>query len=185
LAFPPALWSEFKQLYQLGEVQSLEELLKIPKLVKKYRKLPSFSSLQSRCHKEGWDKQEAVKASELLNRENVLAALAARISPEKIVAKIESQLDAKKSVIVPSNVEGEPGMVDFTDDNTAIDKAITQTAKIAGLYAPQQIETVTKDKLRAFGRSAGEIILSFVPGEKRDACATALTALMAKLDEQV
>ena len=177
MAYPATVWAALKAAYESGEYGSVAELAKCPKLAKKYGKLPKSDAIEVRLTKEGWKKASLAPAIEALTRENLIKALADRgINTTKVAKKIDEQLSAVKTVIDSS------GEANTTPDNTAVDKAITQTAKIVGLYAPTQVENVTPAKLDKFIIDASSVILSHVKPEDVDAVREELAALLDKYD---
>jgi len=91
-------------------------------------------------------KQAASQASQILNNPKFLAEwqseLRKQISPERIITKISSHLDAKKTVSAVSGKDAGAGSVDFVDveDYQAQQKAIEQVFKIEGIGQTQKVD---------------------------------------------
>lgn len=182
--YPDTTWLKLREEYESGNYSSLADLIENTSLHQDGTLVPSLRALKSRCSLEHWEKGKVAADAAALTRDALVRALAKRgISADRLAAKIDAQLDAQKTVIIPSGAEGQSGFADTIDDNTAIDKAITQVAKVAGLYAPVKVETVSTDKLLAFMAALGEVVYEYVPEGRQEEALEAIRMVAVRVDQ--
>jgi hypothetical protein len=175
MAYSAKLWAQLKTGYESGEYASTEELYK--KWSKNGQECPSLRQINRQSVVEGWKKGALKPQIELLTRENMLKALAKRgVNHSRLAEKIDGLLDAERAYV------GKDGEVVTMADNVAVDKGITQAAKITGLYAPEQHENVTPEKLQKFIADVGATVVKFVNGEQKRECLDAIADIMRRYD---
>jgi hypothetical protein len=179
MAYSASIWAMVRSAYESGLYKSTREIAECPKLLKKCTKAPSAFAIHQKATRERWQKAKLAPQIEALTRENLVKSLAIKgVNAERIATKINEQLNAVRIVIDSS------GEANTAIDNSAVDKAITQTAKIVGLYAPTQIENVTPEKLKRFIVEVSEIVLKHVSPQDVNATRDEIAALLAKYDSE-
>jgi hypothetical protein len=141
MAYTELMWTELKTEYESGKYLSLRDMyVKYVASKGKASKLyPSLKAMEARQGRDRWDKKAIQPSIEQNRRQKIIEALASQgYDHNKIAGCIGKLLDAKKAGVIPSNVQGESGMVDFTDDPTGIDKGLTQYFKVTGDIDPDQ-----------------------------------------------
>jgi hypothetical protein len=181
MAYSPKCWAAIRSAYESGQYKSVEEMY--AELKKNTKKLPCIENVRIRAAAAGWDRKAMQPALDLLTRESVLRELSSRIKPKQIVDAISEQFSAQKAVV--TGYDDGVALSELVQDNQAVDKAITQTAKIAGLYAPTQIENLTKDQIIGFIREISAVVLANVIPEKLEATRLEIAGILSKYGKDI
>jgi len=125
MAIAPKIWAELRAAYESGAYKSVEQLH--TEFNKKLLKnCPSLQRIREKCAEEKWSKKACFKE---MFRESFEKA---GITTDHIVGKVNTLLNAKKAIIIPSNNKEESGMIDFVEDAQAIDKGIKHYTDLVG-----------------------------------------------------
>jgi hypothetical protein len=181
MAYSPKVWSAIRSAYESGRYASIEEMCE--KQPKNNKKWPSIDRIRLRAAADNWNRGAMQPIVDMLTRESVLRELSSRIKPKQIVDAISEQFTAQKAVVTGYD-DGVP-LSELVQDNQAVDKAITQTAKMAGLYAPTQVENLTKDQIIGFVNEISVVVLANVIPEKLEATRLEIAGILSKYGKDI
>lgn len=157
MSFPIATWAKCRLDYETGTCKSIEELSKKYKI--------SGIGIRAKIAKEYWVKNEKVEAVKVSIQQQFIQALADNgVGVDYLAKKVKELMEATSDM-----VDGNGGVVE-RKDWTAIAKGLQEANRILGTYAPAKTEIDIKQEVNFTVTKIREIIINFVPDDRRTEC---------------